>query len=210
MTTPPGGRPVSAEVTDKGQPGQPGKPGQPEKPGGLKAAWKKNPAAIVATAGVGGVVLFALAKKNSGTASDSGGYSDQSTNPGAALPVYDSSASDMYNDLETQLGNLSNQIAGITTGQTGTGSTTTGTTGSTGSSGSTLPGPVHGERTRTGANTIPEIAHLFGISAKELVAYNPGWSLTQTSTFDPHNIAVGTFFRVPATARQKTLHPASK
>lgn len=197
--------PTPVKEHGKPEPGK-GKPG-----GGLSGAWKKNPAMVLGIGGAGVVVLYALAKRNS-SASTANGNADTTTT-GTGVPTYDSTANDVYNSIESQLSDLQSQIGLIGQNQTGTGNGTgtTSTPPTKPKSGpQTLPGPFHYESTRVGAQSLPEIEHLFGISQAQLLAYNPSWVGYRTSWFDPHNIAVGTTFRVPATAQQSTLHPKKK
>lgn len=116
---------------------------------------KKNQQLLLAGGGAAVVVVIAaLMKRKSASAADSASGTTAATT--GVQGTYDSTANDVYNSLEDQLGALQQQIAAI-----GSGGATTGSTGGTGggstSGGGTKkpkPKPVHGGKPPTTGKPI--------------------------------------------------------
>lgn len=104
----------------------------PRPPHPPKGGKKKNKQLLMVGGGAAAaVVVFALIKRQS-----SGSGADTTAATTGATPTYDSTANDVYNSLEDQLGQLQQSIAAIASQGATNGSTGTGTGSGTGTSGS--------------------------------------------------------------------------
>jgi len=92
----------------------------------LAGEFRSKPGLVLGVGGAAAVVIYALAKRSSGASSGAVSDTGAVSNETPAPVSYDSSGTDIYNSLESQLGVLQSQLAGMATAPTG-GNTTTST-----------------------------------------------------------------------------------
>jgi len=171
-------------------------------------AWiKAHPGQVAGGAGIVLVIAYALYKRHQASAAGTGTSSTgTTTGTTAGLPgTYDSTANDVYNSLESQLGALSGQIASLSPPAQGTGgSTGTSTGGGTAKSPTRPAGPYSFENTNQNIHSVPQIAHHYGLSSAEVLAYNPQF---QANGWNVHGLPYGVQYYIPSI---KTAAPAKK